>query len=575
MPNYNFKLTGTKTTGPSIVDDWTDANCYPESRIHSIVEVDGDIYNFDENLAGLGTTTYIASFAWSISKGITVNTRFGANGGGAILSRASGGSLIELSADSTVMTTINDLKFSSDSISFAMMVMSSSIVSKNVTLNRLEFIGASTTAQVISLQQENGTIVINDIVISGIYTASLIYGAATMGANSTVDITIDGVHFNNVIGQSSVGFYGILLRKGNFANAVSTKVRNVTGIVTAANISGAFRAIELQGIDEMLIEYCSHTVVGTATANSAYGILIVGLDAVNRQAINPIVRYNDIKFNCPAGDACSIGADTTIDFMINPRVHDNEFAGLLPASLVSSGVSPHGLTMRGLPSGKAYRNIIHGFHSPLMHSLCTSDEVQSVGNFIYDCYGVIYSYKGNSGGIMANNLAIVTPNSMDGTVTKPYGTWAREQGGTANSAGQSINNSIIYLGMIKPGMFALVDAGDALTLSNNNYYTDQVLPADAFSYQGTDYDTLAAWNVAHEAEATDKKNFSASVAEIIAAFGNLDIDELVANSDTYGGGIKWWTGANPETLGEPLPDLVSHIDQGLQSRNGPLSLKNL
>lgn len=569
MTIYNFSLTGTKTTGPSTIDDWTDANCYPQTFIHAVVEADGDVYNFNENLAGLGTTTYIPSFEFSINKGITINTRYGANGGGAILERASGGTLMSLNPDSAAVMTVNDLKLSGANVSSLMLNLPSSLVAKNIVLNRTEFIAAGAATMAIGFSQENGSVTLNDVVISGIFTASIIFGAATMGTTSAMDVVVDGLHFDDVIGQSAGGFYGLLLRKGNNANAVSVTVRNVTGKITATNVSGAVRAVEVQGANSLLIETCTHTVEGIATGTAAYGIIANGLDATVRQTVDPIIRNNDVKFNCPAGDGISVGTDTTVGFMLNPLVHDNNLTGLLSAAQVGAGASPHGLTFRGLPSGKGFKNIIRGFHSPLMLSLCTSDDVQLYGNLIADVYGVILSLKGNSGGQMHNNLGIATPNSMDGTVTKPYGIWAREQGATANSASKTYNNSIIYLGMTKTGMFTLVDALDANTFSNDNYYTDQVLPVDAWGYTGVTYATLALWNAAQETnDATDKKNFSATVEEIIAAFGDLDIDKLVATPETYGGGLKWWTGANPDTLGGPLSDIDT--DQGIQSTSSPL-----
>ena len=87
---------------------------------------------------------------------------------------------------------------------------------------------------------------------------------------------------------------------------------------------------------------------------------------------------------------------------------------------------------------------------------------------------------------------------------------------------------------------------------------------------------MPAWNATRETlDASALAMFSGTVAEIIAAFGNVSLAKLGIPAAMFGGGDKWWTGANPETLGEPLLTFGG-IDRGaIGSSNSPSHPKNL
>lgn len=559
MANYYFSSTGTRSSGASTVDDWSNANCYPQGNIASIVEADGDTYVFDENASGGAVTTYTASAEIAFTKAVTVSTRYGASGGGVKLTRGSGGTLMSLNPDSTATITINDVILEGSGVTSSTLTLSSSTVSKNVVLNRVKFSNSPSAGPVITFSQENGTVTMNNIELSGTIIQSFLFGAATLGTNAAATITINGVYFNSPVFTASAGSYGIVLRKANVANTVTIDISNVTGSYSATGASSAPNAIMVQGCNNVKIHNNNFTVSNTAVA-TCYGIVVWGTDATNRKTDRPKIYKNTVNFHCRAGDAISAGQDseTGLGYTTNARIYGNKVVG--QASIADT---PHGITLRGAASGKIFANKIKRFHSPLMLSLCTNDNAMAYGNLIYDVYGVGLSLKGNSGGQMHNNTVVITPNSIDGTTTKPYGIWVREQSATANSASKAYNNNILYLGMTKTGMFVLVDTGDACTFSSNNYYTDQSLPADAWSYTGVTYASLALWNAAQETtDATANAIFTASIADITAAFGDLDPDEYMATAANYGDAQKWFS-TNDEMEGANGQPFASfHIDKG-------------
>ena len=560
MANYYFSATGTRSSSTSTVDDWSDANCYPQGNIHSIVEADGDTYVFNELLYGLGQTTYTAGGEIAFTKAVTVSTRFGALGGGAKLTRSSGGTLMSLNPDSTTTTTVNDVILEGSGVSSSSLTLSSSIVSKVIVLNRVKFSNSPSAGPCIAFSQECGSVTINDMEVSGTITQSFLFGAATLGTTAAMSVTIDGVAFNSVTATAGAGIYGILLRKGNVANVVTVDISNVTGSLNATVANGAPQGIQVQGCNNVKIHDNNFTVSNISVV-TCYGINAYGLDATNRLTDRAKIYRNTVNFHCRAGDAISAGTDaeTGLGYTTNPRIYGNTAVG--QASIADT---PHGICLRGLASGRIFANKIKRLHSPLMLSLCTNDNVMAYGNLIYDCYGVVLSLKGNSGGQMHNNTAVITPNSIDGSVTLPYGIWARVQGAVANSASKTYNNNILWLG-VAPKLygFVLVETGSANTLSSNNYYSDQALSNIPFAYTGTTYASLALWNAARETtDATANAIFTASIADITAAFGDLDPDEYMATALNYGEAQKWFTtnnemeGAN----GQPFPSF--NIDKG-------------
>jgi len=573
VANYNISTTGIRTTGPSTVDDWTDANCYPASALSGIVEADSDTFVFNENLAGLGTTSYQASAEVTWTKAITVSTRYGANGGGAILGRASGGGVVNINPDSTATFTVNDLKFSGSNISTRIVYLATNIAEKNIVLNRIETIGDG-AAVAINISQGNGSVTMNDCIVSGSYSGNIVYANTTLGANSAMVLTIDGLHYDNVTSTRAGEVLACAFRSANTASVTTANISNVTGSINFTNAAGFSWGIECSGVNNVVLEDCNFTVDAIVTGSGNYCTLVRGQDTGNRLTTRPVIRNNIFNHNCPSGDGISVGTDaeTGLGFTINPQVHHNVVTGIN-----SAAYSPHGIGVRGLASGDIYANHVKRFHSPLILSLCTNDNVRAFGNLLTDITGtetVGISLKGNSGGVAHNNTVIITPSSVDGN-SDCFGIWAREQGATANSASKTYNNNILILVVTpKVGGFATVGVGDANTFSNNNYYSDQALPATSWAYAGTTYATLALWNAAQETnDATDNANFTATVAEIVAAFGDLTPDEVSANATTNGGGLKWWTGANPDTLNEPLSSF--DIDQGLQSKNGDFHPTNL
>jgi len=153
--------------------------------------------------------------------------------------------------------------------------------------------------------------------------------------------------------------------------------------------------------------------------------------------------------------------------------------------------------------------------------------------------------------------------------------WAREQAATVNTAITYSNNNIIAFGVSSSNVFTRVgiDVNDTATFTNNNFYSDGALPADAWEFKGSTYGTLAAWNAAEGNNATDKDNFTSTSTQFLANNGDADITPKLS---TIGGGVDV-TSTGPRVSGlddEPFSD--TEIDQGaIQSTHSPNHPANL
>jgi hypothetical protein len=564
MANYYISTTGTRTTGASTADDWSNANCYNQTNFYAIVEAAGDTFVFD---AG----EYIPTADWNCTQAVTISTR----GNGNVALTRPAGATTNLNTAASVGGTISILGSEGSWFILDGTNCSNAWNPQNVSCNTVcEYVEIRNggSAYGILMSQRTGSFVANHLKFSGVFPGDAFITSISLADVATMLIDITDVEYNVTTSRAATST-AMQIVKGDFANNLTVKITNVSG--SYINSSGPVIGVIISGANTVDVHNtvksdASTFIISSPSLVGGYGVWIRGVDAVNRRTVNPVAYNLGILFEQRAGTALNFGAvgEAGSGYTVNPTAYNNNLLGSVDVTQ-----SPHGLVFGGLTSGKGYKNTIRRFHSPMMLSECTNNAVIFYGNLLFDCYGVPLSFKGNSGGTMANNTAVLTPNSIDGITHKATaGIWAREQVG-ANTGGQAINNNILILGVSIP--FVIVDTGDALTLSGNNYYTDQVLAANAWQYTGVNYATLTAWNAAQETvNATDAAIFTATIAEIVAAFGNLSPENYMATPLNYGGGVKWFSTGSPETLGDPLP--ATNIDKGaVQSYHAPFHPRNL
>jgi len=582
MANYYFQPTGTRSTGASTIDDWSAANCYPPSAFVGLTQANGDTVVFDENLAGLGKLEYITNGQRIVTKGVTMSLRRGGeNGSGAGIRLESNASTttLALRPDSTALVTVNDIEFTNEFVTNQMVSIQHFTNEKNIILNRVSWLGIGVnTSKCLANDNGNGSFVMNQCKIRGLFTGLLITPGATDGADDfDYSSTVDGLDID-ITASQLVLMEVFKLTKSDTANIGMSTIKNCN--IKIVSTIGHVRCFDVKGFSAPITEN-NNIDITSPSATESVGIQIWGNSGTgaNRTTVGAITRGNTVNFNCLQGHAIEIGDITHagLDVMQDSETYGNETIGL------GIGGAPHGLTLSGLSSGKAWGNKIRGTHQGLLLLYCDNDAVEGCGNLIYDVWDANLSYEGCSGGTLANNTVVVTPSPVTGQTSTGRGIWARVFNSQLNTGSKAYNNNIIVLGAVRRGMFVEVGSIsdpqlDVLDAQNNNYYfedPDGVLtpPSNAFVYRTSNYGDVANWNAGEGVDETAVKNFDGDVQEIIDAFGDVSLSKIVEDAANAGGGFKWWNGVNPETLGEPLSDIDTA--QGIQSANSPFHPKNL
>jgi len=158
------------------------------------------------------------------------------------------------------------------------------------------------------------------------------------------------------------------------------------------------------------------------------------------------------------------------------------------------------------------------------------------------------------GVVIANNVFYATHNhciKLVDTVTFPIVSVLAYNNICIQPAGNNEQECFIYIEN---------DVKGTLDVTNNKFYSADT--ATTITWDGVGYTVTAADAALVE------------MADNLATSETLDASYLPPKtSDCIGNGRKWWTGANPETLGDPISDIDADI--GFGTTFSPFHPKNL
>ena len=347
-------------------------------------------------------------------------------------------------------------------------------------------------------------------------------GAAATFTMTDGEVTMDGATLTNGT--------GIIDCRPSITGCAATITDN---IITVDNMGAtSFRCLMTQGTQIVSIE--NNTVTnGTMTAGA------IGID-VSRDATvsctQAHVRNNTVSM---AHDGTTTGT-ATFGIIVgedNDTAVSNTITGIDVTGNTVTGTN-HGIILGNVTGGKCYGNTITT--SVLAQVGKNTTNCLFGGAYITQCSGAALRAKGGNGDVHGNNTHIVS-TGFDGNSCQA------DTAGVVVSTGVIYQNNHIYSD-VTIAKFVETDAGSDATFQYNNFYSTETLPADAFDYAATgSYGTLSAFETA-----------------IATASNNTE----TATAPT-GGGIKWWTGANPiGSNGEPFADFDTDVGC-LQSTSGP------
>lgn len=366
-------------------------------------------------------------------------------------------------------------------------------------------------------------------------------GSIIQAARVSGNIAIDGVYTSII--DASVPGAGAILVDVTAVNTCACIVRNCTGVVTiAAGVgNGTYLGVRVNNIAQTIIELNDLAVVwGGSGTPSAY-IYNIG-STMSVSSANGIIRKNKGFNGTTGGIMALIGSDAT-------SVGDNYANdGLIEDNILTAANSTttHGAMLGNNTGGDIRANKVINCCIPLLRKANTGGRVY--GNTVIDPIGDYGWYsKGSTNGGFYNNDIIITASAQPSAV---FSAMYVGINGTTNSTGIKAYNNNIYTEKLLPKLVNVAVGSDA-TFSNNNYYSSLPLSSASFSYQGSTYDSIAAWSAARESTALNINP-------------NFDASQIAKNAALSGSGKnQWWTSTGRRPVGkngEPFADF--HISIG-------------
>lgn len=321
-------------------------------------------------------------------------------------------------------------------------------------------------------------------------------GSTAMASAAAKTYTITSLVLDDVISTDTFASVAISATRSSVsANPFTFSVTSLTGSLTAPSSLGTTATgtlINIVGIFGASIEGVNATVNGASTTNSCYGINITNsaLGAAAK-ADNPLVRYNTVTMNCPAGYAI-IAGDSTIAYNVD---YAQIYANTVYMPFYNGVSTPHGIVLGRVAGGLAWGNTVYGGAVGYMTSINQGGII--TGNLAIGSYYAPLFSKGSgatTAPLLINNTVIMD-DTLYGAKFGPYGCQGVAAQGATNNAAATFANNICAVRSGNDWKYAVVDASQVATFDRSNYHSVPTLTSP-WSYQGTTYTTVGLWNAA-------------------------------------------------------------------------------
>lgn len=321
-------------------------------------------------------------------------------------------------------------------------------------------------------------------------------GSTAMASATAKTYTITSLVLDDVISTDTFASVAISATRSSVsANPFTFSVTSLTGSLTAPSSLGTTATgtlLNIVGIFGASIEGVNATVNGASTTNSCYGINITNsaLGAAAK-ADNPLVRYNTVTMNCPAGYAI-IAGDSTIAYNVD---YAQIYANTVYMPFYNGVSTPHGIVLGRVAGGLAWGNTVYGGAVGYMTSINQGGII--TGNLAIGSYYAPLFSKGSgatTAPLLINNTVIMD-DTLYGAKFGPYGCQGVAAQGATNNAAATFANNICAVRSGNDWKYAVVDASQVATFDRSNYHSVPTLTSP-WSYQGTTYATVGLWNAA-------------------------------------------------------------------------------
>lgn len=345
----------------------------------------------------------------------------------------------------------------------------------NTVMTNCEVVNCTQRA-VHTATQKSANLTINSLVVSGAYSASIINAQSIEQG----DIDINGISFNATATANAISAVEVFA----LGAAVTANISGVSGSFTNTAASASMNGVLVVNVNDAVIESCDLDISG-ATLGTQYRIAST---SATLTANNGIIRNNSGHNGCNGGYNVLYGADFTT---VGDNRHNN--ATINNNNLTANpdaATAIHGLMLGYGTGGTVYDNTITGAGLALLVKEQIGGEFY--GNTVNECKSEAIRSKGGTGTVFRNNTINIESGFpgdcvvVDANITP-----------ATPSTGVEITGNVFNVAAA-PTNVVRVDVGSDAVFTGNTYNIATTLGADPWEYQGTAYQTLAAWKAAIE-----------------------------------------------------------------------------
>jgi hypothetical protein len=294
-------------------------------------------------------------------------------------------------------------------------------------------------------------------------------------------IVVDGLTVNGACtGTSSKRIMSVV----SAAAGTTARISNVAGTVTADDAAFIYGVLA-QNFPDCTIENCN-IAMPSGTSGALYAVQCT---SATLNANGAIIRHNRGHGGYDGGYLIQVGQDSSSAG--DGRQNDSQIYDNVLTANAGASTPIHGLMLGYGTGGDVRDNTVTGAGLALLAKQQTGGAFYR--NTVAECTSEAIRAKGANGTVWHDNTVTLSPGFAGDCV-------AVDANDTTDSTGVEITGNVFNVGAA-PALIVGVDAGSDATFSANTYAVGVTLGAGAWSYQGTAYDTLAAWKAAHEPDA--------------------------------------------------------------------------
>lgn len=424
---------------------------------------------------------HASNFDAGATKGLTIACELSS---GCILRATSGNQVWTVQTPAAGAMVFLDITFDAQNARLRCATITNNVALSTNTFTHVTCLDPVDTGIVDNKNNNNLTITNAVLVASGMSGTNTIGGLYSGVVHQTGNVLVDGVTAAATQSAAIARPLVYLVRDAG-SSAISVRVANMTGtlVSTASGVGTGWYGAQISNIDDAVIERLALTFVGVRTAVGAQIRSTSGILTAHRG----IIRYNVFVMDGITEAYCGLLGESTSTAGNNQANSGQMYLNECIFTATPASQTPHGFVAGVVSDPLVYANKVTNAYVGTLASRTTRGLFS--GNICVDCYGLIFYAKGATDTIFTNNTATQRNSKAQGACLG-----LNPHADATNNSGILYRNNICSSVGDAAARWVLVAASQTGTFDRNDYYTDQALHSDQWSYQGTPDNGLVGWN---------------------------------------------------------------------------------